>query len=76
MIEEGKNRYNFNFSLTNISGDERLLNLLPDGNTPYLITSNYYKDFPNFELRDKDFVVRQGFEDNNYINNDTLHVIH
>ena len=83
LIEEGKNRYNFNFSLTNITGDGRFLNLLPDRNTPYLITGNYYKDFSNFELRDKDFVVRQGFEDNDYIYNDaeiskyfTLHVIH
>ena len=47
--------------MTNITGDERLLKLLPGKNTDC-----FYKDFSKFQLENDDFVVRDGFESSEY----------
>ena len=66
IVKEGLTKKIKDFSLTEISGDKRLLSLLPEKSHSYYILSNFYKVFTNFQLHDADFVRTHGFY-NNYM---------
>ena len=53
LIKEGIARKNTNFSLTDITGDERLLALLPLRNSDYYSLRNFYKDWTDCDLMQK-----------------------
>ena len=61
LIKEAIVRKNTNFNLIDITGDERLVTLLPPKNSDYYPLSNFYKDFADFDLTQKDFVIFYGF---------------
>ena len=54
LIKEAIVRKNANFNLTDVTGDERLLALLPPKNSNYYSLSNFYKEFTDFDLTHKD----------------------
>ena len=83
LIKERIVRKNTNFNLTGITGDERLLALLLPKNSDYYPLSNFYKDFTDFDLMQKDFVNFHGFENEEYKYSDAeisyiffLHILH
>ena len=83
LIREGIVTKNTNFNLTDITGDERLLALLPPKNSNYYPLSDFYKEVTDFDLTQKDFVNFHGFENEEYKYNDVeinntffLHILH
>ena len=70
LIKEGIFTKNTNFNLTDITGDERLLALLPPKNSNYYPLSDFYKEVTDFDLTQKDFVNFHGFENEEYKYND------
>ena len=70
LIREGIVTKNTNFNLTDITGDERLLALLPPKNSNYYPLSDFYKEVTDFDLTQKDFVNFHGFENEEYKYND------
>ena len=66
IIKEGIVRKKKDFTLTDITGDERLLKLLPERSSDYFILSNFYNEFSNFQLENDDFVKTKGFVDLSY----------
>ena len=69
LIKEAIVRKNTNFNLTDITGDERLLALLLPKNSTYYPLIDFYKEFTDFDVTQKDFVNIHGFE-NEYKYND------
>ena len=74
---------NKDFNLTNITGDQRLLNLLPEKTGNFYPTNNFYKEFTNFQLEENDFTRINGYEtlEYKYTNREiskmfTLHIVH
>ena len=53
IIREGIVRKKKDFTLTDITGDKRLLKLLPERSSDYFILSDFYNEFSNFHLRRK-----------------------
>ena len=66
LIKEGIFAKNTNFNLTDITGDERLLALLPPKNSNYYPLSDFCKEVNDFDLTLKDFVNFHGFENEEY----------
>ena len=66
IIKEGIVRKKKDFTLTDITRDERLLKLLPERSSDYFILSNFYNEFSNFQLENDDFVKTKGFVDSSY----------
>ena len=66
IIREGIVRKKKDFMLTDITGDERLLKLLPERSSDYFILSDFYNEFSNFQLENDDFVKAKGFVDSSY----------
>ena len=63
IIRDGIVRKNKDFTLTDITGDERFLKLLPERSSDYFILNDFYKEFSNFQLQNGDFVKTKGFLD-------------
>ena len=63
---DGIDRKNKDFTLTDITGDERLLKLSPERSSDYFILSDFYKEFYNFQFQNGDFVKTKGFVDSAY----------
>ena len=82
IVKEGITKKIKDFNLTKISGDKRLLSLLPEKSHNCYILSNFYKEFTNFQLHNADFVRTHSF-DNNYMLTELeisdifpIHIIH
>ena len=54
------------FSLTDITGDSRLLKLLPKKSSGFYSLSNFYSEFTNFNVEKEDFFRFHGFKDESY----------
>ena len=65
-VREGIVRKKKDFTLTDITGDERLLKLLAKRSSDYYVLSNFYNEFSNFQLENDDFVKTKGFVDSSY----------
>ena len=63
LIEEGHTKKLINFNLTDVTGDQRLLELLPTKKNDFYPLSKFYNDFKNFQVNEKDFKKTFGFED-------------
>ena len=66
LIEEGRTKKLINFNLTDVTGDEKLLEFLPAKINNFYPLSEFYKDFTNFQVNEKDFSKTLGFEDTSY----------
>ena len=62
LIRDSICRSNKDFNLTNITGDQRLLNLLPEKTGNFYPTSNFYGEFTNFQLEENNFTRINGYE--------------
>ena len=50
------------FNLLNITGDQRLLNLLPEKTVNFYPTSHFYKEFTKLQLEENNFIRINGHE--------------
>ena len=66
LIEEGRTKKLINFNFTDVTGDQRLLELLPAKTNDFYPLSEFYNDFTNFQVNEKDFSKTFGFEDASY----------
>ena len=66
LIEEGHTKKLIYFNLTDVTGHLRLLELLPAKTNNFYPLSEFYKDFTNFQVSEKDFSKTLGFEDTSY----------
>ena len=66
MIENGTFRKQKDFSLTNITGDSRLIALPPEKIKEFYILSDFYKEFTNFKLMEQDLFRFDGFKQTKY----------
>ena len=66
LIEEGCTKKLINFNLADVTGDQRLLELLPAKTNDFYPFSEFYRDFTNFQVNEKDFSKTLGFEDTSY----------
>ena len=66
LIEEGCTKKLINFNLTDVTGDQRLLELLPAKTNDFYPFNEFYRDFTNFQVNEKDFTKTLGFEDTSY----------
>ena len=66
LIEEGHTKKLIYFNLTDVTGHLRLLELLPAKMNNFYPLSEFYKDFTNFQVSEKDFSKTLGFEDTSY----------
>ena len=55
LIGEGCTKKLINFNLTDVTGDQRLLEILPAKTNHFYCLSKFYKDFTNFQANEKDF---------------------
>ena len=66
MIEEGCAKKLINFNLTDVTGDQTLLELFPAKTNDFYHLSKFYNDFTNFQVNEKDFSKTFGFEYTSY----------
>ena len=66
IIRDGIITKNKDSTLTDITGDERLLKLLPERFSDYFILSDFYKEISNFQIQNGDLVKTKGFLDSAY----------
>ena len=66
LIKDGIVRKQKDFSLTNITGDSRLIALLPEKTNEFYSLSNFDKEFTNFKLTEQDFFRFDRFEEAKY----------
>ena len=66
MIKNGTVRKQKDFSLTNITGDSRLIALPPEKIKEFYILSDFYKEFTNFKLMEQDLFIFDGFRQTKY----------
>ena len=66
LIGEGYTKKLINFNLTDVTGDQRLLELLPTKTNDFYPLSEFYRDFRNFQVNEKVFSKILGFEDTSY----------
>ena len=83
LIEERCTKKLINFNLTDVTRDQRLLELLPAKTNDFYPLSEFYRDFTNFQVNKKDFSKTLRFEDMSYrfLENEILdifkiHIIH
>ena len=83
LIKDGIVRRQKNFSLTNITGDSRLIALLLEKTNKFYPLSDFYKEFINFKLTEQDFFRFDGSEEKKYRFNDReisdtfkIHIFH
>ena len=55
LIEEGFTKKLINFNLKDVTGDQRLLGLLPAKTNDFYPLSEFYREFTNFQVNEKDF---------------------
>ena len=72
LIRDSICRRNKDFNLTNIARDQRLLNLLPEKTDDFYPTSDFYKDFTNFQLEENEKKILNREISNIF----TLHIVH
>ena len=66
LIKEAHTKKLINFNLTDVTGDQRLLQLLPAKMNNFYHLSEFYNDFTNFQVNEKDFSKTFGFQDTSY----------
>ena len=66
LIKEAHTKKLINFNLTDVTGDQRLLELLPAKMNDFYHLSEFYNDFTNFQVNEKDFSKTFGFQDTSY----------
>ena len=66
LIKVGIVRRQKDFSLTNITGDSRLIALLLEKKNKFYPLSHFYEEFTNFKLMEQDFFGFDGFEETKY----------
>ena len=83
LIEERCTKKLINFNLTDVTRDQRLLELLPAKMNDFYPLSEFYRDFTNFQVNKKDFSKTLRFEDMSYrfLENEIsdifkIHIIH
>ena len=72
LIRDSICRRNKDFNLTNIARDQRLLNLLPEKTDDFYPTSDFYKDFTNFQLEENEKKILNREISSIF----TLHIVH
>ena len=65
-IEERHTKKLINFNSTDVTRDQKLLELLPAKTNDFYPLSQFYNDFTNFQVNEKDFSKTFGFEDTSY----------
>ena len=66
LIRDRVVRRQKDFSLTDVTGDSRLLKLLPKKSSDFYSLSNSYSEFTNFNVKKEDFFKYHGFKDESY----------
>ena len=66
LIEERRTKKLINSNLTDVTGDQRLLELVPAKTNNFYPLSEFYNDFTNFQVNKKDFSKTLGFEGTSY----------
>ena len=66
LIEEGRTKKLINFNLTDVTGDQRRLELLLAKTKDFYPLNEFYNDFTNFQVNEKDFSKTFRFEDTSY----------
>ena len=83
LIKDGIVRRQKDFSLTNITGDSRLIALLPEKTNAFYPFSDFYKEFTSFKLTEQDLFRFDSFEETKYRFSDKeisdtfkIHILH
>ena len=66
LTEEGHTKKLIKFNLSDVTGDQRLSDLLPAKANDFYHLSEFYKDFTNFQVKGKNFSKTLGFQDTSY----------
>ena len=66
LIRDEVVRRQKDFSLTDITGDSRLLELFPERSSDFYSLSNFYSELTNFNIEKEDLFRFHGFKDKSY----------
>ena len=66
LIRDGVVQRQKDFSLSDMTGDRRLLKLLPEKSSDFYSLSNFYSEFTNFNFEKEDFFRFHGFKYESY----------